>query len=159
MQIQLKDVDNSNWRAVIKLSVRDDQRHFVADNASSLVQSIFDDNLKGKVITQGIYDGDTLIGFTMYGSDADDPADELGTMWIVRFMIGAEFQGKGYGRAALDYLINYARNQSDIRTIRLSYEPQNIAAKKLYASAGFVEEGMNEDWGEMVVALKLVHNG
>jgi len=155
MQVEFRDVDGSNWRAVIQLKVRDDQTGFVASNMKSLVQSQFDDELKGKVKTQGIYDDETLVGFIMYGQDDDDPDDETGTLWIIRFMIGADFQGKGYGRAGMQHLINIARQQPETQRVRLSYVPDNAGAQKLYAICGFVEEGIHEEWGEMVAVLQL----
>jgi len=155
MNLTFKDVDNSNWRDVIKLTVHDNQKHFVASNIYSLVQSMFDDELKGMVKTQGIYDDETLVGFTMFGQDDDDPRDETGTMWIVRYMIGKDFQRKGYGQAGIQHLIAMARQQPETKRIRLSYEPENTVAKKLYARCGFVEEGIKEAWGEMVAVLHL----
>lgn len=155
MQLNFKQVDSSNWQAVVKLTVRDDQTHFVASNTRSLLQAAYDNDYIGHVQPQGIYDGDTLVGFVMTGDADEQMGDEPGTMWIVRYMIGADFQGKGYGRAGLEQIIADAKQNDEVKQMRLSYEPHNTVAQKLYASCGFVEEGIKEDWGEMVAVLKL----
>jgi len=62
-------------------------------------------------------------------------------------------QGKGVGRAALDATIRLLRGRLDAREVRLSYHPDNKAAARLYAEAGFRPTGDTED-DEIVVALR-----
>lgn len=69
-------------------------------------------------------------------------------------MIGAEYQGKGHGRSALSTFIETEREAKKHKTLKLSYVPENIAAKTLYAKLGFVETGLREG-GEMGAELKL----
>lgn len=154
MKIELKDVDNSNWRDVLKLSVSDDQRHFVANNAYSLVQSVFDDEYIGRVKTQGIYADDVLVGFVMCSADDADQLEKDGACWVDRYMIDTKFQGKGYGRAALAQLIDHVKQNTKFEKMRISYEPDNAVAQKLYLSFGFVEEGVHPEWKEMVAVLE-----
>lgn len=49
-------------------------------------------------------------------------------------MIDRAYQGKGYGRAAIEQVI-----------ARLAAQPGNDAARQLYASLGFVEQKVDED--------------
>lgn len=70
-------------------------------------------------------------------------------------MIDKRWRGKGYGRQAfqmtLDFIRTYPCGPSDL--CWLSYEPENEAAKKLYASFGFVEDPDNYKEGEEMPAI------
>ena len=65
---------------------------FVASNALSIVQSVYEDEWIIKAIE---HDGE-LIGFTMYGWNEDEGFYEL-----CRIMIKREEQSKGYGTQAI----------------------------------------------------------
>ena len=75
-------------------------------------------------------------------------------------MIDKRYQGKGYGRKAMQLALDYIRTLpcGPAESIWLSYEPENEVAKKLYSSFGFVEfpEFYNGKEGEEIPAfLKL----
>lgn len=97
-----------------------------------------------------------MIGYNGY--EEGDPEFTKDTYFIWRFMIDKRYQGNGYGRQAfqlaLDFVRTFPCGPSDI--CWLSYEPENEAAKKLYALLGFVEapEGYKEG-EEMPAILKL----
>jgi diamine N-acetyltransferase len=71
-------------------------------------------------------------------------------------MIDKRYQGKGYGRQGmlkvLEHIRTFPYGKTNIAV--LSYEPENIVAKKLYESLGFVETGEIEE-GEHVAKLVL----
>ena len=71
-------------------------------------------------------------------------------------MIDRAFQKKGYGKEAvslaLDFIRTFPCGKADI--CWLSYEPENIVARRLYASFGFVETG-ETDGEELIAVLKL----
>ncbi|MNO05124.1 Acetyltransferase (GNAT) family protein [compost metagenome] len=69
-------------------------------------------------------------------------------------MIDKSFQGLGYGKAALQAVLAEIRMLNQVRQISICYEPENSAAQQLYAKAGFVEDGLDED-GEMIAYLTL----
>lgn len=52
------------------------------------------------------------------------------------------FQGRGVGRALLDALIDRAAAHGAIEKLELRVRSSNHRARALYASAGFVEEGV-----------------
>ncbi|KIL51200.1 spermidine acetyltransferase [Jeotgalibacillus alimentarius] len=141
--VHLKQINKDNWLKAISLKVREDQEYFVASNAVSLAQL----NFLPEFVAQGIYAGDEMVGFTLYGIDEDD-----GEYWMYRMMIDEKHQGKGYGRAAIECVIEDIRQRKEDRhtTITLSYEPENTFAKDLYTKMGFKEqEGFMVD-GEQV---------
>lgn len=130
--LQLRPITKDNWIKAISLKVREDQMNFVASNAVSLAQLNFLDNFYAK----GIYLEDEMIGFTLYGIDEDEQQ-----YWIYRMMIDKKFQGKGYGKKAIQLIIDDIRamREDHHKTISLSYEPGNEVAKYIYSKMGFKE--------------------
>lgn len=51
------------------------------------------------------------------------------------------FRGKGVGREAMDFIINYGFNKLKLHKILLEVHADNIPAVKLYESSGFQQEG------------------
>jgi diamine N-acetyltransferase len=78
----------------------------------------------------------TVVGFLMWAVDPED-----GAAWLGGITIDAAQQGKGFGRAA----VSAALTELDAPSFALSYQPDNTAARALYASLGFVETGELED--------------
>lgn len=144
--IALREINSDNFHDVVNMKVRDDQKNFVASNVYSIAES----KISPELHPFAIYAGDKLVGFAMTGFEKDRQRH-----WIVRFMIGADYQGKGYGRAAMHKLINYIEAIPGCDRIYLSYEPHNQAAKTLYESLGFVPTGEMEE-GEEVACLSLM---
>jgi diamine N-acetyltransferase len=73
--------------------------------------------------------------------------------FIYHLMIDGKEQGKGYGAVAIKWLIDRLKGQ--YQAIILSYEPDNKAAGAFYAKLGFVETGINPEWGEMNAIYRL----
>lgn len=131
--VTLCPVTADNWEKCIRLSVREDQKSFVASNLYSLAEAgIYPDCW----IPQAIYQDDAMVGFLMYGVEPEDK-----TLWICRLMINAQHQGRGYGRDAMEQLLARMRAEGAHDTVFISFEPENTAAKGLYESLGFVLTG------------------
>lgn len=130
--LHLKTITKDNWIKAISLKVREDQVKFVASNTVSLAQLNFLENFHAK----GIYYGEEMVGFTLYGIDEDD-----NEYWIYRMMIDQKHQGKGYGKEAVQLVIEDIRAMKEPhnQTISLSYEPDNEHAKRIYEKMGFQE--------------------
>ncbi|MFA9414082.1 MULTISPECIES: hypothetical protein [unclassified Streptococcus] len=59
--IALKPVDETSFYQVLQLTVREEQRHWVADNATSLAECwIYRDN--GDVFPNAVWAGDEVVG-------------------------------------------------------------------------------------------------
>lgn len=73
-----------------------------------------------------------------------------------RLMIDKKYQNRGYGKQAVELALKFIRTfpcgKADY--CWLSYEPENAAAKSLYASFGFIETG-EKDGEEQIAVLKL----
>ena len=101
--LTLREIDRTNFRDVIKLSVNETQKTYVADNAYSLAQA----KAQPECVPLAVYDGDTLVGFTMYAMDQEDQE-----YWIYRIMVGQQFQSRGYGRKILSMVLDRIRQDS-----------------------------------------------
>ncbi|MBV6452158.1 MAG: Spermine/spermidine acetyltransferase [Anaerolineales bacterium] len=151
---ELRPVTKENWQALIRLKVRDDQKNFVASNLYSIAQAQFGDDFEGHwdMVAYGIYDGDTPVGFLMYGLNFAHTEQQV---FVQRLMVDENFQGKGFGRFGMEKMIEMFRADERIKAVAISYEPENEAARKLYASFGFVETGrIVEDETEAVLKLR-----
>ena len=155
MGITLQPVTAENWKALIKLKVREDQNHFVASNVYSIAEAQFGDDFEGHwdLYPFGIYDAETPVGFLMYGYNFSHATQQA---FIMRLMVDEKFQGKGYGRLGMEKMLEIFRADDRIKAVGISYEPDNDAARKLYASLGFVETGRML-FGETEAVLNLRH--
>ncbi|TPJ37791.1 GNAT family N-acetyltransferase [Mesorhizobium sp. B2-5-4] len=145
VDIRIAPVTRANRALVTTLQLAPEQMDFVASNADSLREAISDRDARPRAVTAG----GRLVGFLMYEAPRDD--DEAR---IYRFMIDRAWQGRGYGKAALRAVLEEIRGLGHIRHVSICYEPENEAARRLYRSAGFVEEGLDKD-GEMIADLVL----
>jgi diamine N-acetyltransferase len=150
---EIRPATIDNWNDLIKLKVREDQKGFVATNLYSIAEAQFGYDLEGHwdLHPSGIYEGDTPVGFFMYGFNKVHPRFQA---FIFRLMVDENYQGKGYGRFGMEKMLEIFRARGDVQQVAISYKPENEPARKLYASFGFVEPGeMLED--EVLAIMKL----
>lgn len=128
--MDFRKIDRSNYWDCMELKVDKSQEHFVADNTRSLVEASFEEGL----YTLGIYYGDTMIGFVLYDYDETYPGWSMS-----RFMIGKQYQGKGYGKKAVLEFLDYFKKKHHADKIYISVSVDNSIARKMYADIGFTE--------------------
>jgi diamine N-acetyltransferase len=149
---EIRAVTKDNWRSLIKLQVREDQKNFVTPNVNSIAESQFGYDEPGDghwdMFPFGIFDGDVPVGFLMYGYNFGNPKYQA---FVIRLMVDANLQGKGYGRFGMEKMLEIFRVNDKVKTVGISYEPENTVARELYARLGFVEKG--EILGDEVVAV------
>jgi diamine N-acetyltransferase len=144
-QVTLQPVDQSNWRAVTRLEVFDDQREFVAEPCSYLALCCYGQDWQPLAICRG----GQVIGFMMWSTD---PAD--GSCWLGGIFIDRDSQRQGYGRQAVRAAMAMLKERHGYEDFALSYQPANLAARSLYLQLGFVETGELEGT-EVVARLSL----
>ncbi|RFB33010.1 GNAT family N-acetyltransferase [Brevibacillus sp. VP] len=120
------------------------QRAMVADNAVSIAQAYFSES----VWFRAIYADDNAIGFIMLhqGSDYDDEIDVHG-VYVWRFMIAGPYQGKGYGKQAIEVLVKHLKGKG-INEITTSCESGEGSPMSFYTQLGFTPNG--ETFGEEI---------
>jgi len=152
---EVRPVTKENWKELIKLKVREDQKHFVASNLYSIAESQFGEDIPGEgyweMFPYGIYDDAKPVGFLMITYNYDFARFQG---FILRLMVDEKFQGKGYGKFGMDWMLEKYRADERVKAVAISYEPDNETARKLYASYGFVETGEIVD-GEALAVLNL----
>jgi diamine N-acetyltransferase len=142
--IRLVELTADNWRTCAELRLHPDQKEFVRDNLFSIAEAQFYPDAHARAIYNA---EDVMVGFVLYGRD-----DETGDWYIFRFMIDAEHQGKGYGRAALNEVVRVLVDTHGAEAIRLSYHEHNEAARRLYGAYGFGDVGRKPDNPAMIIA-------
>lgn len=144
MTITLREITQDNFYECMRLSVRKDQP-FVASNPYSVAES----KLFPFWITNAIYHDEEMVGFMMYAKFY-----ERNELYLCRFMIDQKFQGKGYGKEALERLKEIAMSDEKITKIKLSTSPDNQNGIRIYEKFGFVDLHCMDD-GEEEFLLEL----
>ncbi len=143
--VSLEPVNRASFGACVELTVAPEQEGFVASNLYSIAQS----KVEPTFVPLAIVAGESVVGFAMYGHEVD-----TGRWWIIRLMIGAEHQGKGYGHAAVDALVSRMVELHGVSEIRLGCVLGNDRARLLYEHHGFRDTGEVED-NEAIMLLTL----
>jgi diamine N-acetyltransferase len=150
MAITLQELTRDTWEACVDLDVAEHQRNFVSSNLVSLAEAQFYPG----TVCRAVYADEEMVGFVMYGPDAEYAPGEQGAFAFVRLMIDRHHQGKGYGRAAIAAVIEAVREIPESHVLYTSFAPENTHAARLYASVGFQPTGRELD-GEPIVRLLL----
>jgi diamine N-acetyltransferase len=144
-RVTLREVSAETVRAICALEVRPEQRGFVAPNAVSIAEAHFEP----RAWFRAVYADETPVGFVML---YDDP--EKGWYYLWRFMIAGEHQGKGFGKRALDLVVEHVRARPGAMHLLASYVPGDGSPGPFYLRYGFVETGKVEH-GETEIRLGL----
>ncbi len=143
--VELVEVDATNWRDVAGVTPRAGQERFIAPVTYYLCLCHYGQVWHPLAV---VVDG-AVVGHVMWAIDDAD-----GSRWIGGFVVDGTKQGQGIGRAAIEALICRLSAHPDCREVALSYDPENVVARKLYAGLGFVETGEWED--DEIVARRSV---
>lgn len=149
MAVHLRPITRETVIAVCKLDAGDDRKQ-VAPNAFSIAQAYFED----EAWFRAIHDDDTLVGFLMLYDPTlvERPRDNEFFLW--RLMIDREHQRRGYGRAAVEALVDHVRTRPGARRLLVSHVKGTERLARFYQSIGFAYTGVEED-GELVMERTL----
>lgn len=145
MTVELREVTGETVRAICSLKVAPDQETFVAPNAVSIAEAYFHPT----AWFRAIYADGEPVGFVMLDDDASKSSYNL---W--RLMVADGFQGRGYGRRAVELLIDYVRSRPGATALTTSWVPGERGPAEFYRKLGFVPTG-EMDGGEVVGRLAL----
>ena len=138
--IRLTDITEDNWIEAADLSVRDDQKQFVAPAVGIIARGYVYRDFNSKVFA--IEDGETLVGLALVREFGSEP---LGYD-LQQFMIDERFQGRGYGTAALRLILDELRKEGHYRHAEVCVKKDDAAAIHLYRKHGFTDSGyIDED--------------
>ncbi|MBA3725161.1 MAG: GNAT family N-acetyltransferase [Armatimonadetes bacterium] len=140
--LELVPVHKDNWRAVRELELKAGQQTFLHTNLYSLAEAFVKPDAPEYLPLVICEDGE-VVGFAMI---ARDPEADL--HWISRFMIDAQHQGRGLGRAGMLLVLDFMKQCPSCANVHLSVSADNAVALALYASLGFVPTGEKEGEGQ-----------
>ena len=131
--IHLEKVEGNDYRKFTSLKVKDEQKRYVASNVGILAKAYayYNDS-----IVYGIYNDATAVGLALVREYQDDNCyifDQL--------MIDEKYQGNGYGKKAIELILNDLKNKNKFKKFFLCYVEGDDAAKNLYTSFGFEHTG------------------
>jgi diamine N-acetyltransferase len=149
MSVDLREVTRDTVAAVCKLDAGDGGRQ-VATNAVSIAQAYF----APEAWFRAIHDGDRLVGFVMLYDHTLAAAPEEREFFLWRLMIDHRHQGKGYGRAGVERLIEHVRSRPGAERLLVSHVKAAERLGRFYQSLGFRYTGREDD-GELVMSLDL----
>jgi len=148
METRLMQINETNFIDAFHLELADGQEHYVSSPVRSLAQAYV---YYRQCTPFGIYHGDKMVGYVMVIYDYDIPEYDIWHM-----MIDQSEQGKGYGRAALQNVLDYIREKpfGDSDRVALTCNKENQTAMKLYLKAGFAPTGRSDE-DEIELAMQL----
>ena len=148
---ELKPITEENFLDAFNLKLAEGQEDFVSHPVRSLAQAyVYRDQCQ----PFGIYAEGKMVGYVMVIYDYDVPEYDIWHM-----MIDESMQAKGYGKDALDRVIDYIRTKpfGSLDRIALTCSRNNLSALKLYECRGFTPTGA-EDEDEIELAMTLETN-
>lgn len=146
MAITLRPITEDNFIDAFNLKLKDGQERFVSHPVRSLAQAyVYRDQCQ----PFGIYSGEMMVGYVMVIYDYDVPEYDIWHM-----MIDISQQGNGFGKAALELVLEYIKGKpfGDSGRVALTCNKDNPATLNLYKSFGFELTG-GEDDDEVELAL------
>ncbi len=138
--IRLTEITEDNWLEAADLSVRDDQKGFVAPAIGIIARGYVYRDCNGRVYA--IEDDGTIVGLALVREFTDEP---LGYD-LQQFMIDERFQGKGRGSEALGLILNELRKEAHYDHVEVCVKKNDAEAIRLYEKYGFTDSGyVDED--------------
>ena len=150
--VSLQPIDDSNRGLVEALSVSSIQERFVVGVADSLLEAVEDPG--GRAIHWAIYAEGIPVGFVMISDEVDGPGYIAQYLW--RLLIEQRYQGRGYGAAALDLIVEYFRARPGVEVMWTSCGEGAGSPLGFYERYGFEQTGERVFDNEILLRLKIV---
>ena len=124
--LRLSELSEENWREAASLSVKEEQKEFVAPAIGIIARGYVYRGCRGRV----------FVLFT------DEP---LGYD-LQQFMIDRRYQGRGFGSRALDLILNELKEENRWDHVEVCVKKKDTEAIRLYEKHGFRDSGyVDED--------------
>lgn len=145
MNLHFEPVGPANRREAEELQTFPEQKEFIESVRECMNEA--DQFQEWRPV--GIYDGEVLVGFAMYGCFGGSKQKEQ--LWLDRILIDWKYQKRGYGKAAVLGLLKRLRQEYGRRQIYLSVYENNVAAIAMYQQIGFQFNGELDTKGEKIM--------
>ena len=133
--LRLAEVTEDNWMDVAGLSVKAEQRHFVAPAIGILARGYVYRSCNARVFA--IENDGVVVGAALVREFDEEP---LGYD-LQQLMIDGRHQGKGYGARALGLILDALRSEGHYDRVEVCVKKDDAAAIRLYEKFGFVDSG------------------
>lgn len=138
--IHLTDVTEENWLSIASLSVKEEQKSFLAPAIGIIARGYVYRNCNSRVIA--IADDAQIVGVALIRDFTDEP---LGYD-LQQFMIDRHFQNKGYGTEALKLILESLEKDGRFNCVEVCVNKADSPALRVYEKVGFVDTGyVDED--------------
>lgn len=141
--VTLRHISKDTVWTICNLFVQEDQKQFVEPNAISISEAYF----SKEAWFRAIYAEEIPVGFVMLEEQATKAK-----YFLWRFMIDAKYQNLGFGRQAIELLIEYVKTKPNATELITSVVQANGGPQGFYESLGFELTGEYDD-GEAVMRL------
>lgn len=146
----IEEIDDANQTAVLALKVAAAQRTYIETNAQSLQEAMNDHDHDWRCYA--LCENRQPVGFMMIGAENRT----YKYIWLDRFMIGQQYQGRGLGTQFLKRAIRFIKDHFQVDEIVLSLHAENTHAKYFYRQAGFTDiKRIDETNGEEIWVYRL----
>ena len=138
--LRLTEVTEGNWLEAASLSVKEEQKGFVAPAIGILARGYVYRDCNAKIYV--IENDSIIVGMALIREFDDEP---LGYD-LQQFMIDRRYQGRGYGSHALGLILDELRGEGHYDHVELCVKKDDTAAVRLYEKHGFTDSGyVDED--------------
>jgi diamine N-acetyltransferase len=139
-KIKIKNITKNNFFEITQLNSGEDGK-YVAPNYYTIIEALFDKKIE---FVKAIYLENKPIGLIWFDPIGKDK------MYIHRFMIDKNYQGKGYGKIAFNLSLKYFIKKYKPNKLKIS--SKNKLALELYKKFGFIDTKKKE-YGESVLEV------
>ncbi len=133
-EVSLREVTEETVMDICQLSntLTEPRKNFVAPNAISIAQAHFSKT----AWFRAIYADETPVGFVMLHDNPEEPK-----YFLWRFMIAGPHHGKGFGRRAIELLVEYVKTRPGARELLVSCGQGEGSPEEFYLKMGFKHNG------------------
>jgi RimJ/RimL family protein N-acetyltransferase len=144
MNIKLRQIDRHHKEEFIDANVSEELERFMSRNLDTILGNGPNTDYAPYAI---ISDEGRTVGFIMVGQKLEE-----GSYWLAKLMVDSCERRKGYGASAMRLAVQMLKNSPGCKSIQVSYHRDNVAAKAMLESVGFVLTGDGKE-GPIVATL------
>ena len=133
--MKLVEVTEENWLEIATLSVREEQKGFLAPPIGILARGYVYRECNGRV--WGIANGEQMVGVALVRDQNEEPC----CYDLQQFMIDQRFQGQGYGAEALRQILSLLEEGRRFDCVEVCVKNTDMPALRLYEKIGFGDTG------------------
>ena len=133
--VELNEVTEQNWLQVVRLSVSDAQRSFVAPAVGILARAYVYRSCRARALA--IEAEGKTVGLLLVRDLDEEPA----CYELQQFFIDAAYQGKGYGKVALGEVLRMLSEERKYPCVEVCVNRADLPALHVYEAADFQNTG------------------